>query len=387
MSEAPAPPPPLHFEGFAPGVWLQQYKYKSFSPVTVNRAWLWQDPRINTLLEQATRALGELNAFSLIVPDVDLFVEMHIAKEANQSSRIEGTQTAMDEALMSEDLIAPEKRDDWREVRNYIDAMNTAMAELQRLPLSNRLLRQTHAILMRGVRGEHKMPGEFRSSQNWIGGSGLGDAAFVPPHPNEVPDLMGDLEKFWHNEAVEVPDLVRIAISHYQFETIHPFCDGNGRIGRLLITLYLVSKGLLHKPALYLSDFFERNRASYYDALMAVRLSGDLSHWVRFFLTGMAETAASGRDTFQKVLVLRTESEARMHELGRRGKSGLALLRLLYRKPVVTVAQVSEALQVSAPTANALVAEFEYFGLLKEQTGYTRNRLFAFEAYLRLFLV
>ena len=387
MSEALTPPPPLHFEGFAPGVWLQQYKYKSFSPVTVNRAWLWQDPRINTLLEQATRALGELNAFSLIVPDVDLFVEMHIAKEANQSSRIEGTQTAMDEALMSEELIAPERRDDWREVHNYIDAMNTAMAELQHLPLSNRLLRQTHAILMRGVRGEHKMPGEFRTSQNWIGGSGLGDAAFVPPHPNEVPDLMGDLEKFWHNEAVEVPDLVRIAISHYQFETIHPFCDGNGRIGRLLITLYLVSKGLLHKPALYLSDFFERNRASYYDALMAVRLSGDLSHWVRFFLTGMAETAANGRDTFQKVLVLRTESEARMHELGRRGKSGLALLRLLYRKPVVTVAQVSEALQVSAPTANALVAEFERFGLLREQTGYARNRLFAFEAYLRLFLV
>ncbi|MDE2080955.1 MAG: Fic family protein [Burkholderiales bacterium] len=387
MSDALAPPPPLHFEGFAPGVWLQQYKYKSFSPVPVNRAWLWQDPRINTLLEQATRALGELNAFSLIVPDVDLFVEMHIAKEANQSSRIEGTQTAMDEALMSEELIAPERRDDWREVHNYIDAMNTAMAELKNLPLSNRLLRQTHAILMRGVRGEHKMPGEFRTSQNWIGGSGLGDAAFVPPHPNEVPELMGDLEKFWHNEAVEVPDLVRIAISHYQFETIHPFCDGNGRIGRLLITLYLVSKGLLHKPALYLSDFFERNRASYYDALMAVRLSGDLSHWVRFFLTGMAETAANGRDTFQKVLVLRTESEARMHELGRRGKSGLALLRLLYRKPVVTVAQVSEALQVSAPTANALVAEFERFGLLKEQTGYARNRLFAFEAYLRLFLV
>ena len=186
----------LRFEGFKPGVWLQQYQYKSFSPVPVNRAWLWQDPRINTLLEQATRALGELNAFSMIVPDVDLFIEMHIAKEANQSSRIEGTQTAMDEALMSEEMIAPERRDDWREVRNYIEAMNTAMAVLKNLPLSNRLLRQTHAILMQGVRGEHKMPGEFRNSQNWIGGSGLKDAAFVPPHPNEVPELMSDLEKF-----------------------------------------------------------------------------------------------------------------------------------------------------------------------------------------------
>ncbi|WP_406624301.1 Fic family protein [Acidovorax sp. SDU_ACID1] len=378
---------PMRFEGYKPGVWRQQYQYKSFSPELVNRPWRWEDPRINTLLEQATRALGELNAFSLIVPDVDLFIEMHIAKEANQSSRIEGTQTAMDEAVMSEELIAPEKRDDWREVRNYVDAINMAIAELQTLPLSNRLLRDTHAVLMRGVRGEHKMPGEFRTSQNWIGGSGLKDAAFVPPHPAEVPDLMGDLEKFWHNEMIEVPDLVRIAISHYQFETIHPFCDGNGRIGRLLITLYLVSKGLLHKPALYLSDFFERNRASYYDALMAVRTSGDLNHWVRFFLTGVAETAKNGRDTFQKVLSLRTESEARMHELGRRGKTGLELLRLLYRRPVVTVSDVGEALTMSVPTANKLVSEFERFGLLKEQTGYARNRIFAFEAYLKLFLV
>lgn len=377
----------MKFEGFSPGVWRQQYQYKSFSPVPVNVEWRWEDARINTLLEQATRALGELNAFSLIVPDIDLFLEMHIAKEANQSSRIEGTQTAMDEALMSEDMIAPEKRDDWREVRNYIDAINTAIAELETLPLSNRLLRETHAILMRGVRGEHKMPGEFRSSQNWIGGSGLKDAAFVPPHPTEVPDLMSDLEKFWHNESIEVPNLVRIAISHYQFETIHPFCDGNGRIGRLLITLYLVSKGLLHKPALYLSDFFERNRASYYDALMAVRMSGDLNHWVRFFLTGVAETATQGRDTFQKVLALRTEVEARMHELGRRGKKGLQLLRLLYRRPVVTVAEVTRELEVSAPTANALVADFVRLGLLKEMTGYARNRVFAFETYLKLFLV
>lgn len=376
----------MKLEGFSPGVWLQQYQYKSFSPVPVNVQWYWEDDRINTLLEQATRALGELNAFSLIVPDIDLFIEMHIVKEANQSSRIEGTQTAMDEALMSEELIAPEKRDDWREVRNYIDAINMAIDELQRLPLSNRLLRETHAMLMRGVRGEHKMPGEFRTSQNWIGGSSLKDAAFVPPHPNEVPELMSDLEKFWHNEAIEVPDLIRIAISHYQFETIHPFCDGNGRIGRLLITLYLVSKGLLHKPALYLSDFFERNRASYYDALMAVRVSGDLNHWVRFFLAGVAETATKGRDTFREVLALRTVSETRMHELGRRGKTGLQLLRLLYRRPVVTVAEVAQSLAVSLPTANALVAEFVRFGLLEEMTGYARNRIFAFEPYLKLFL-
>lgn len=377
----------MNFDGFHPGVWRQQYRYKSFSPTLVNHDWGWADARINILLEQATRALGELNAFSLIVPDVDLFIEMHIAKEANLSSRIEGTQTAMDEAVMSEELIAPEKRDDWHEVRNYIDAINTAIVELKSLPLSTRLLCRTHANLMRGVRGEHKQPGEIRSSQNWIGGSGPGDAVFVPPHPAEVAELMSDLEKFWHNEAVEVPHLVRIAISHYQFETIHPFCDGNGRIGRLLITLYLVSHGLLNEPSLYLSDFFERHRTSYYDALMAVRTSGDMTHWVRFFLTGVAETAAKGRETFQKVLALRTDAETRVHELGRRSRTGLKLLRLLYRRPVVTVAEVARELDVSAPTANALVADMARLGLLRELTGFARNRVFAFHAYLNLFLV
>ena len=296
----------MKFETFKAGVWQQRYQYKSFEPVRVNHPWFWEDPTINTLLENANRALGELNAFSLIVPDIDLFIEMHVVKEAQTSSRIEGTQTGLDEALMPEEQILPEKRDDWREVRNYIDAVNSAIAELANLPLSNRLLKQTHAVLMQGVRGDHKQPGEFRISQNWIGGSSLADAVFIPPHPDGVPDLMGDLEKFWHNEEIVVPHLIRAAISHYQFETIHPFLDGNGRIGRLMIPLYLVSHGLLAKPSLYLSDFFERNRASYYDALMRVRVSNDITHWVRFFLSGMAETATKGRDAFRQILALRT---------------------------------------------------------------------------------
>lgn len=376
----------MKFESFEAGVWRQRYQYKSFEPVPVNHDWLWEDPVINTLLESANRALGELNAFSLIVPDIDLFIEMHVVKEAQTSSRIEGTQTGIDEALMSEEQIQPEKRDDWREVRNYIDAVNMAIAELAHLPLSNRLLKQAHAILLSGVRGEHKQPGEFRTSQNWIGGSSLTDAVFIPPHPESVPDLMGDLELFWHNEQITVPHLIRLAISHYQFETIHPFLDGNGRIGRLLIPLYLVSHGLLAKPSLYLSDFFERNRASYYDALMRVRTSHDLIHWVRFFLQGVTETATKGRDVFRQVLALRTESEHAVLALGKRAANARQALNLLYRKPVVTAADLENALQISTPTANTLIRELVGLGILREITGQQRGRAYAFERYLGLYL-
>lgn len=376
----------MKFESFKAGRWQARYQYKSFEPVPVNHEWRWEDPGINALLEQATRALGELNAFSLIVPDIDLFIEMHVVKEAQTSSKIEGTQTGIDEALMPEEQIRPEKRDDWREVRNYIDAVNTAVAELNSLPLSNRLLKQTHAILMRGVRGEHKQPGEFRTSQNWIGGSSLADATFVPPHHESVPELMSDLEKFWHNEHIVVPHLIRAAISHYQFETVHPFLDGNGRIGRLLIPLYLISHGLLSKPSLYLSDFFERNRASYYDALMRVRSSNDLIHWVRFFLSGVAQTATKGRDTFQQILALRNQVEQQLLQLGKRTPNARQALNVLYRKPMVTAAYLEQELRLSHPTVNALLRDFIRLGVLREVTGAARNRLYVFEPYLELFI-
>lgn len=376
----------MKIETFKAGQWQQRYQYKSFEPVPVNHEWRWEDPTINALLEQATRALGELNAFSLIVPDIDLFIEMHVVKEAQTSSKIEGTQTGIDEALMSEEHIRPEKRDDWREVRNYIEAVNTAVAELKTLPLSNRLLKQTHAILMRGVRGDHKQPGEFRNSQNWIGGSNLADAAFIPPHHENVPTLMGDLEKFWHNEEVVVPHLIRIAISHYQFETVHPFLNGNGRIGRLLIPLYLVSHGLLAKPSLYLSDFFERNRASYYDALMRVRTSNDLSHWLRFFLNGVAQTASKGRDVFQRILALRTEAEQAAMDMGKRASLARQAIHLLYRKPVLDAAELEKALGISTPTANSLIKSLIDKEILIEITGQQRGRVYAFDRYLELFV-
>ena len=375
----------MKIEAFKSGIWKKHYQYKSFSPTFINREWTWDDPRINVLLEQANRALGELNAFSLIVPNVDLFLEMHIAKEAHTSSRIEGTRTEIEEALMPEEAVSIERRDDWHEVRNYVDAMNSAVAELERLPVSNRLLCQTHAVLMKGVRGQGKNPGEIRLMQNWIGGTGPMDAAFVPPHPSEVNDLMGDLEKFLHNEDIVVPDLVRAAIAHYQFETIHPFNDGNGRIGRLMIPLYLISKGVLKKPSLYLSDFFERNRSSYIDGLMRARTANELGHWVRFFLAGVLEIAKKGRDTFQSVLALRNQVESQVMGLGKRASNGRAALDMLYRHPVATVLDIQSGLKVSAPTANAIVQDFVRLGILREATGQLRYRMFVFDPYIKIY--
>lgn len=376
----------MKFENFKSGRWHPRYQYKSFEPEPVNHDWTWDDPNINVLLESANRALGELNAFSLIVPDIDLFIEMHIVKEAQKSSRIEGTQTGVNEALLPEDHIRPEARDDWREVRNYIAAINDAVTSLDTLPLSNRLLRDAHATLMRGVRGEHKLPGEFRTSQNWIGGSSLVDAAFIPPHHDGVAALMGELEQFWHNEEIAVPHLIRAAISHYQFETIHPFLDGNGRIGRLFIPLYFISNGLLAKPSLYLSDFFERNRASYYDALMRVRVANDLNHWVRFFLKGVAETAGKGRDVFRQILELRNRSEKQIASLGRRAPNARAALQVLYQHPAIAAAELEEGIGVSKPTAHALVNDLERLDLLQEVTGQMRDRLYIFKPYLDLFI-
>ena len=375
----------MKIEDFHSGQYKQQYQYKSFMPEPVNQVWNWDSPQINTLLEQASKALAELNAFSLIVPDIDLFIRMHIIKEANQSSRIEGTQTHIDEVLAKKESIDPEKRDDWQEVQNYIQALNKALEELQQLPLSMRLLKQTHEILMSGVRGEHKSSGDFRSSQNWIGGSNLQNAVFIPPHHQDLPELLSDLEKFWHNEQIFVPHLIRIAISHYQFETIHPFLDGNGRIGRLLISLYLVNNGLLAKPSLYLSDFLEQHRGAYYDALTMVRNSHDLSHWIKFFLTAVYETATKGKETFQCILQLRQQCEAQIITLGRRAENGRKLLIHLYQQPIITIKQVSELLELTPRTATALVSEFIKMGIVVERTGYKRNREFVFEQYLNLF--
>lgn len=371
---------------FKAGQYVQQYQYKSFEPSKVNQEWTWTEPKINTLLAEANNKLGELNAFSLYVPDIDFFIVMHIIKEATTSSRIEGTRTGVDEALLSVNEIDPEKRDDWEEVQNYIHSLNYSIEKLKELPLSTRLLKEAHKILLESVRGESKMPGEYRTSQNWIGGATLKDAVFIPPHHTEVSELMNDLENFIHNDKIEVPHLIRIAIAHYQFETVHPFLDGNGRIGRLMITLYLVSVGLLDKPTLYLSDFFEKNKALYYDNLSFVRTSNNLIQWIKFFLVAIIETSGKGIKTFREILKLKEKMEGeKLLSLGKRIHNAKKLINFLYSKPIINVKEVENLLQLTTKPANTMIKDFEDLGILKEITGYKRNRLFLFEEYYKLF--
>lgn len=371
---------------FKAGKLTKQFGFSSFSPEMVNHEWFINDGKISKLLSEADRKLGELNAFSMLIPDVDFFIKMHITKEATKSSRIEGTQTSIEEALQNEEYITHEKMDDWHEVHNYIGAMNFAIAQLDKLPLSNRLLKKTHKKLLQGVRGKHKLPGEFRTSQNWIGGTSLKDAAFIPPNRDEVPDLMSDLEKFLNNEELQVPPLIRIGIAHYQFETIHPFLDGNGRLGRLLITLFLVSNRIINKPALYLSDFFEKHRVLYYDNLTLVRNKNNLKQWIIFFLTGILKTAESSIDTFNAIIKLRQViEEKKIITLGKRVPLALELIRYLYSKPIVDAKEISTALEVNITTAHRLIQDFEKLKILIEKTGYKRNRVFIFDDYIKLF--
>jgi len=377
----------MDVKDFKSGRSEQQYQYRSFLPTTIDTEWTVSDPQTLTLLEDASRLLGELNTYSRIVPGVDFFIHMHLLKEATTSSRIEGTQTNMEEALLDANDIDPERRDDWVEVQNYTAAIGFAIERLQTMPLSNRLLRDTHAVLMRGVRGRNKQPGEFRRSQNWIGTS-LKNATFVPPHQDHVPELMSDLEKFMHDDDIHVPHLIRIAIIHYQFETIHPFLDGNGRLGRLMIALYMVSFGLLAKPALYLSDFFERHKSEYYDALMSVRNTSKLLPWLQFFLTGVHETSASSIQVFRDITTLkeRIEREKLPTFHPRRQAHAQALMQNLYQRPMITIKEATTSLDVQTNTAAALITDFVRLGILRELTGQKRNRQFMFDEYVRLFM-
>ena len=360
--------------------------YKYFVPTKINEQWQWQDTQLNTLLEKASIYLGELNSYAKLVPNIDLFIQLHVKKEAVISSRIEGTQTNIKEAILPVEEIAPERRNDWKEVQNYTQALNTAIENLERLPLSSRLLKNAHEVLLSGVRGEHKLPGEFRTSQNWIGGSGPTDAIFVPPAHHYVEELMGDLENFLHNDKINVPALIRIGIAHYQFETIHPFLDGNGRIGRLLITLFLVDQNILHLPLLYLSVYFERNKSNYYDNLTRVRDKSDMLHWLKYFLIGIEQTSKEAVSKLSEIIELKKRLESEIHKTwGRRTQSALILLNHLFNEPIVTVKVTERICSLSKKAAGDLIESFEKNKILQELTGQSRNRVFIFDSYLDLF--
>lgn len=370
---------------FQSGHYVQQGHYKSFQPSLINRAWLLDDMGLIQLLGQADRELGRLDMYSDYIPNLDLFIRMHVLKEATQSSKIEGTRTNMEEALLDKEDVALDKRDDWEEVQNYVAAMNEAIDKLHTLPFSARLIKETHRTLLQGVRGKHKLPGEFRESQNWIGGATISDAVFVPPVHTSIGELISDIEKFAHNEEHYFPELLKIALIHYQFETIHPFLDGNGRVGRLMITLYLVNKGILKQPLLYLSDFFERNRSNYYDNLMRMRDKNDLLRWFKFFLVGVIETAKNGIQTFDNILKLQKQVEAQIQTLGSRASNAQKVLNYLYQRPLVDAAKVGEVAEISPASAYKLIVDLEQFGILKEITGGKRGKQYLFDSYLQLF--
>ena len=372
-------------KSFHAGDYVSQGWYNSYCPNLINRNWVVDDMEIVNLLSKADRVVGRLDMFSEYVPNIDLFISMHVYKEATKSSNIEGTQTKMEEALLDEEDVPLDRRDDWAEVQNYICAMNQAIQHLQTLPLSSRLIRDTHKVLMSGVRGEKKIPGEFRRSQNWIGGSSPTDALFVPPVFGDVPDLITDIEEFIHNPVCELPDLIKIALIHYQFETIHPFNDGNGRVGRLLITLYLVSKGILKRPILYLSDYLESHRRSYYDKIMGVRFGDDVAGWVKFFLEGIIVTAEKGTEALNEILALQKEYEEKVKEMGSRSANALKLIDSMYQNPFTDITKTANIIGQSFPTAKVLVESLTDKGILSEITGGKRGKKYVLSKYINIF--
>jgi Fic family protein len=359
--------------------------YRAFIP-----AELPPDPpvdlaRLAPVLSSADQAIGRLDGIGRTIPDPDLFLMMYVRREAVLSSQIEGTQSTLDDVLAYEaGADVPRLPRDVPEVVNHVHAMNFGLARMETLPLSLRLIREIHARLLRDARGQEPTPGEFRTRQNWIGpdGSEVSQASFVPPPADELGRLLGDLETFLHRPA-GLPALVEAGLAHAQFESIHPFHDGNGRVGRLLITLLLVRREVLHRPLLYLSHYLKRNRGEYYDRLTAVRERGDWEGWLAFFLRGVSETAAEGARTVGEILALR---EAHRGLVGDLGVNGLRVLDHLYRHPVVTANSVQAGLNVSWPTANKLVTQLQGRGLLEEITGQRRNRVYRYGAYVDVFL-
>lgn len=344
-------------------------------------------PSLQALLDRANQALGRLDGVTLLLPDPDQFLYTYIRKEAVLSSQIEGTQSSLSDLLLFENDVAPGvPENDARETFNYIEAMNHGLERIQSgdLPLSLRLLREVHARLLADTRGGDKTPGEFRTTQNWIGGTRPGYARFVPPPPHEVMSAMGALERFLHDEPVQTPILIKAALAHAQFETIHPFLDGNGRVGRLLITLLLCGEGILSRPLLYLSLYLKRNRDVYYESLQRIRTEGAWEHWLEFFLEGIVEVAQSATATAQRIVQMVESNRQKLHGLGRGSPTALRIYDHAVRYVVMNVPRTAQALKLSQPTVSNGVKRLEEAGILVEATGRQRGRLYVYDEYLKL---
>jgi len=363
--------------------------YRAFSPAP-----LPPDPPVRlagdlqALLSQADLALGRLDGSIQTLPNADLFIFMYVRKEAVLSSQIEGTQSSLQDLLAAEaHIFSPERPRDVAEVVNYVQALNYGLERLHTLPVSVRLIREIHERLLRGVRGARLRPGELRTSQNWIGPGGctLAEATFIPPPPDQVPGALGDLERFIHSQS-ELPLLIQIGLAHAQFETIHPFLDGNGRVGRLLITFLLCERGVLAKPVLYLSHFFKRHRTEYYERLQAIRDHGAWEEWLAFFVRGVAAVSGEAAATARRILVLREEHRALITDrLGRAAGNGLRVLERLFAHPMITVRDVAQLTGVTFAAANRLVARLAELGIVREMTGRERSRVFLYQSYYLLF--
>lgn len=358
--------------------------YKSYVPAALPPSPALDMDRLYKSLDQAMKALGALDGLAKLLPDISLFLYMYVRKEALISSQIEGTQSSLSDLLLYENDESPAVAvDDVEEVSNYIAALNHGLMRMKGgFPLSVRLICEMHQILLRGGRGSNKAPGEFRRSQNWIGGIRPGKARFVPPPPEMVNDLMSDLEKFAHDEEMKMPALVKAALLHVQFETIHPFLDGNGRLGRLLITLLLCADGVLIEPILYLSLHFKEHRQLYYDLLQDVRLKGDWERWCEFFLDGVTETATQAAEDAKKIIELLDKDRVRIGQIGKAAPTALKIHSYLVKKPYLSLTKAAKELDISVPTITNAVAKLEEIGVLKELTGQARNRLFAYTNYL-----
>lgn len=375
-----------NLEDYRSGSYRNQGDFKSFIPSPVNDTWVWRNPIVNTLLSEANKEIGGLNSYSELIPNIDIYILMHIRVEANKSNRIEGTNTSVEEDLMPPEDLLPEKRDDVMEVNNYVHAMNYGIKRIteDEFPFSSRLIRELHKILLQGVRGEHKTPGAFRTSQNFIGGSMPSNAVYVPPAVCDLNDAMNDFDKFMNNPD-GMPSLIRLAIMHYQFETIHPFLDGNGRIGRLMIPLFLLSKKELQKPCFYISDYFEKHRMEYYDCLQRVRLNNDLIGWILFFLKASIETAKTAKNKFRAAVMLVNKYNDYLTSKKTSPGTLKKIIECMYREPVSSVSKLAELTGLTVQTINKAVKILLDDRVIIEITGNRRNRSFVLYDYLRVF--